>query len=417
MIWNEVVCMGIIQMSISASILILVVILVRQFAIHRLPKKTFMILWCVVILRLLIPFAITLPTSAYNNASTAVAGSSVDFGNALILQNAQSNIGAFEAVNSVVANITETTLFFYMSILWIIGAMVIAAFFLFNHFRSSKEYKASLPVDNFYIDEWLKSQTLMRHIHVRQSDKIAAPLTYGIWKPVILFPKTTDWQDVSSLQYVLTHELTHIRRFDILTKWLIVAALCVHWFNPLVWAMYFLVNRDIELSCDEAVIQHFGESTKSAYAMALIGLEERRSMFSPLCTYFSKNSIEERVVAIMKIKTKSILGLVLAVAIVSAFTIGTLVVFANDSRTVPYEETYFENFLESIYRYSSERNIVIMDIGFDGNPRITIETPDGYAYEPSVDGQPSQRVRVNEFCPTGEAGYDTEIIVVWADED
>jgi len=170
---------------------------------------------------------------------------------------------------------------------------------------------------------------MIRHIQVRQSDRIAAPLTYGIWKPVILFPKTTDWQDIANLRYVLTHEITHIRRFDILTKWLLAAALCVHWFNPLVWAMYFLANRDIELSCDEAVVKTFGESKKSAYAMALIGLEENRGMFSPLCTNFSKNSIEERIVAIMKMKKKSILGLILTVVMVSALTVGTLAVFAT----------------------------------------------------------------------------------------
>lgn len=330
--------MGIIQMSISAAILILAVILIRQLAIHKLPKKLFIILWGVVLFRLLIPFSITLPAPVYQSISTVVggaAGSPIEVGNAPsfpgvgLSPSTPPNMGILETINTVIPDMSESTLSFPVASVWIVGIAAIALFFIVTHFRSRMEYKASLPVDNFYINKWIKEQKMIRHIQVRQSDRIAAPLTYGIWKPVILFPKTTDWQDIANLRYVLTHEITHIRRFDILTKWLLAAALCVHWFNPLVWAMYVLANRDIELSCDEAVVKTFGESKKSAYAMALIGLEENRGMFSPLCTNFSKNSIEERIVAIMKMKKKSILGLILAVVMVSALTVGTLAVFAN----------------------------------------------------------------------------------------
>ena len=68
-------------------------------------------------------------------------------------------------------------------------------------------------------------------------------------------------------------------RFDAVTRLVLTVALCVHWFSPAVWIMYVLANRDIELSCDEAVIRKFGERTKSAYAMALIRMEEARNSF------------------------------------------------------------------------------------------------------------------------------------------
>lgn len=66
--------------------------------------------------------------------------------------------------------------------------------------------------------------------------------------------------------------------------------------------MYILANRDIELSCDETVVHSFGEAIKSVYASALIEMEEKKSHFSPLVNNFSKNSIEERIVSIMKLK-------------------------------------------------------------------------------------------------------------------
>lgn len=65
---------------------------------------------------------------------------------------------------------------------------------------------------------------------------------------------STDLENTKMLQYVFAHEYVHIRRFDSITKLVLITALCMHWFNPLVWAMYVLANRDIELSCDEAVI-------------------------------------------------------------------------------------------------------------------------------------------------------------------
>ncbi len=91
--------------------------------------------------------------------------------------------------------------------------------------------------------------------------------------------------------------------------------------------MYVLANRDIELSCDETVVRTFGETVKSAYAMPLIGLEEKRSRLTPLVSNFSKNSIEERIVSIMKIKKTSVAAVLFAVALV----IGTAAVFATDT--------------------------------------------------------------------------------------
>ena len=344
--------MNVLQMSIAAAILILVIIVVRQLAIHKLPKKTFMILWGVVLLRLLIPFSfnISIPIQSNEEAITGnTMVSVVEMTGALNTDEVYRILprtDIFEAVNTfnaMLPDIPESIApVFPVTTIWVLGMLAVALFILVTHFRFSREYKASLPVDNVYINKWLNEQSGVRHIQARQSDKITAPLTYGILKPVILFPKTTDWQDIVRLRYIFTHEMTHIKRFDILRKWLLAIALCVHWFNPLVWAMYILANRDIELSCDEAVVSAMGESTKSSYAMALIGLEERRSIFAPLCTSFSKNLLEERIVSIMKIKKRSIVSMVLAVVLVAGLTIGALTVFASNAPEErlfdPYDE-------------------------------------------------------------------------------
>ena len=221
--------MSIFQMSITASVLVLAVVVIRSFALNKLPKIVFMILWIMLLFCLLIAFYIF----GLGSASLAAI------------------------------------------IVWIIGAFALAFFFIYTHFRYLIEYRASLPVDSDIVNEWLKEQKLTRPIQIRLSDRVTTPLTYGILKPVILLPKVLDLQDEITLLYVLTHELIHIKRFDILAKWLLVLVLCLHWFNPLVWVMYVFVNRDIELSCDEAVVKIFSKTKSPSYALALKNLKEK----------------------------------------------------------------------------------------------------------------------------------------------
>ena len=115
---------------------------------------------------------------------------------------------------------------------------------------------------------------------------------------------------------ILLHEFVHIRRFDAVKKLFATAALCIHWFNPAVWIMYSLFSRDIELACDEAVIRHTGLDAKANYARVLIAMEEKKSGLAPLCSSFSKNSIEERITAIMKAKRTTLFSIILASLII-----------------------------------------------------------------------------------------------------
>lgn len=317
--------MGIISMSLASSVLILVILVIRMLFINRLPKKTFLVLWGIVLLRLLIPFSV--PSKLNIFALLHLNNSKVIGTTALVIPSkgvkAVPDIGNPIFTDSSATGISTITLF------WLMGLIVCTLYILVTHLRCCKEYKTALPIDNEFIKCWLKEHKLRRTIQIRQYDRIAAPLTYGIFKPVILLPKTTNWDEHKRLQYVLTHEYTHIKKFDTLSKLLLASALCVHWFNPLVWVMYTLANRDIERSCDESVIRTYGETEKCSYAMSLIELEEKRSGLTPLCTNFSKNSTQERIVSIMKMKKNSLLGIVLAITVV----IGTTAAFATSAST------------------------------------------------------------------------------------
>ena len=177
-----------------------------------------------------------------------------------------------------------------------------------------------MPVENDVVNEWMLSHKIRRKISVRQSGHVSAPLAYGFFRPVILMPNTTKWENSRQLQYILEHEFIHVRRLDAVAKLFLIAVVCIHWFNPMVWVMYILANRDIELSCDEGVIRHFGAGSKSAYALSLIHMEEMKSSLMPFGNNFSKNAAEERITAIMKLQKLSIPAYILAAGLVISVT-------------------------------------------------------------------------------------------------
>lgn len=318
--------MSLLHMSFAGAVMILVVTVIRALVIYRVPKKTFMILWGITLARLLILFSAPSAFSVYtflgkkelvisNVGDTAVT----TFGPAI--QEGQMTTAPNYISHSEVAVPI-------WAIIWAIGALICAVVFSMTYWKCYKEFQTSLPIDNDFTRNWLSSHHIKRSIQIRQSELVSAPLTFGILRPVILMPKTTDWNDEKTLQYVLAHEFVHIRRFDTITKLILLIALCVHWFNPFVWVMYVLANRDIELSCDETVLHVFGENTKASYARTLIGMEEIKSGITPLCNNFSKNALEERMTAIMKTKKSTVLSIALAVLIVA----GTATAFATSAK-------------------------------------------------------------------------------------
>ena len=128
-------------------------------------------------------------------------------------------------------------------------------------------------------------------------------MTYGILRPVILLPSCMDMSDLEALTYVLEHEWIHIKRMDVGLKYLLAAALCIHWLNPVVWILFFLAQRDIELACDEKVVKTLHPQSREQYAMTLIRMEENRGMGSASNVCFSEKQLAGRLKAIMKMKS------------------------------------------------------------------------------------------------------------------
>lgn len=413
--------MSLMQMSLYGAVLTLAVIAIRAVAINRLPKRTFIVLWCVVLVRLLIPFEIPCEFSVYSVLGDSAKEDGVEKDSVVRVsltgtretenrQNAvedrqsavaeygqpesdllSSNAALSEAEISDETNVVNKVDTVVWFVIWGIGAALCALYFVITYIRCHIEFGMSLPVQNAFVEQWLELRRAaqenvtvrnrgankpcklynalhlfhypaMDRISVRVSDRINTPLTYGVSRPVILLPKQTAWEKTEQLEYILWHEYTHIRYGDNVLKIIMVAALCLHWFNPFVWAVYFLLNRDIELACDESVIRRCGVDYKATYANMLIGMEAKRSGLMPLCNNFSQNAIEERVRAIMKIKKISIGAVIFAAGLV----VGVTTAFATSAAGSAVGSTEKEN---DRHTDTQQRNNDLTDVSDRGSNR------------------------------------------------
>ena len=182
--------MSLLEMSLSGAVMILVIVVIRALIINRLPKKTFLALWGITLMRLLVPYSVPSAFSVYslfNKLSPAktepfrASVSAVQPANLLVP-------GTGIAPSAPTASAASLAVPPYR-LVWMVGALVCAAFFTATYLRCRREFRETLPVDRDFAQDWLKEHRLYRSIRLRQSDRISAPLTYGVFCPVILLPK------------------------------------------------------------------------------------------------------------------------------------------------------------------------------------------------------------------------------------
>ncbi len=349
------------SMSVSGGIFILAIVIIRSLFADKLPGKVFQVLWLAAVLRLMIPFSIPSAFSiyslaadyipiSYNHAEKSISEmlpflkqrqtdsqkEAEEWNSYAQLAEEENGFGQIvdtyydqQAETENVAEQEESLRqerddFSIWRALYWGGAGICGLYYVFTYIRCLREFRTSLPVEKTVLQEKINAFSIKRKITVRQWDLAAAPLTYGIFHPVILLPKTLIQENQEQINFVLIHEYMHIRCLDALKKLVLVIVCCIHWFNPLVWVMSMLANRDIELACDQNVVKYLGQETRSAYALTLIYMEEKRNVRITWGNSFSKNAMEERIVAIMREKKDSliigVLSGVLSAGLVLAFT-------------------------------------------------------------------------------------------------
>ena len=290
--------LDVVNMSIGASCVILVVLLLR-LALRRAPKKFSYLLWSVVGLRLCCPVSFSSVFSLFQfrpiqhvfspgNAGTSpvflpevneVLKSAADAGYGAIAIRPETGEGAslLHLLSSGEDFAIPVSLVFQgIAAVWITGMLLLLLLGAVNYLRLKKRLAASVR----------------REENVWQSDQVCSPFILGILKPKIFIPFGLEGE---SLSYVLAHERVHIRRADHLVKLLAFLLVTVHWFNPLVWLAFHLMTKDMEMSCDEKVLEELGGSGKKNYSMSLLSFAANRTFPAPGPLAFGETSVKSRI--------------------------------------------------------------------------------------------------------------------------
>ncbi len=304
----EELFLKILNMSITAGWLILAVILLRLL-LRKAPKYLCCAMWALVGIRLICPFSFESMLSLIPSAETVpqeiiysdepainsgiyALNSTV---NPIISQELAPDIGESANPMQIITLIA--------SALWIIGMAAMLIYSLISYLKIKRNVGASLPVgENIFI-----------------CDSISSPFILGIFKPKIYLP--SDISDERK-EYVIAHEKAHLRRRDHWWKPLGFLLLSVYWFNPLIWAAYILLCRDIELACDEKVIKEMDREDIKAYSEALLSCSVSRKMIAACPVAFGENGVKGRIKSVLNYKKPAFWVILIAVIACLAVAVG-----------------------------------------------------------------------------------------------
>lgn len=308
----------IINMSISASWLVLAVLILR-FVLKKAPKWINVLLWGIVAIRLICPFSFESPLSLIPSAETIPLNIGMDSTPTI-----NSGISAINnAVNPIISqsntpmagasiNPLQITIGIYEYI-WIFGMIALALYTAISYWRLHRKVDTAVRYkDNIF-----------------QSENVSSPFVFGIIKPRIYLPFKMNGQD---LEHVVAHEHAHIRRKDHWWKPFGFLLLTIHWFNPLMWMAYVLLCRDIELACDEKVIKELGNEQRGDYTQALVACSVNRRMIAACPLTFGEVGVKERVKSVMNYKKPALWVIIIAVIV----CVGVAVCFLTNPKQDSY---------------------------------------------------------------------------------
>ena len=263
----EAVFLKILNMSITASWIVLAVIVVR-FLLKKAPKWITVLMWGLVGIRLVCPFSLESVFSLIPSAETVPSD--------ILYTDTPTIHSGVTAFNSVVNPIISESLApaagasvnpmqvitFIASIIWIMGIAAMLIYTAISYLRIHKRVKEAVPFQE----------------NIRLCDHVDTPFILGVIRPRIFLPSAMNEQD---MEYVIAHEKAHLKRHDHWWKPLGFLLLTIYWFHPIVWIAYILLCRDIELACDEKVIRDMGTENKKPYSNALINYSVPRRGLPP----------------------------------------------------------------------------------------------------------------------------------------
>lgn len=369
--------MPFILMVFYGSLMIMIILFLRGLLKRSLPKFVFPVLWCMVLLRLLVPFSLSSPLSikthdnslfsisdilsvwdGYSTVSSSVSVTSNYVGQdypELQASRGSADIPAdtsYKSDDSIIETVETSAISgdasavtvsfrptsgsgyypFYISgrallpVIYFSGLLITVVVLLLQKYRYHVKLKNRLLIEHNETINSILREMDMGHILVFTNDEIASPLVCGLFAPRIYLPTRMDFRNTELLRHILTHEAMHIKRKDNLIKAVMLVALCINWFNPLVWLMSKYLSSDLESACDEAVLRMLNEDEqRKSYASSLLAMAITGNRSTLLYSAFSKTEVERRIQNILHYKQASVLILMIAIV----FTLCSSALFAT----------------------------------------------------------------------------------------
>lgn len=270
----------VLNMSLTGSIVIAVVLLARLL-LRRAPKIYSYMLWAVVLFRLLCPISLSAGLSVLKPlpVTTTQGLSTVTYRPVEPVTPASGELGQENARPEPAETVKAETGLQAMTLaaaVWLTVGGALTACSLVQYTVLRRKLREAVPY---------RGEILL-------SDKIRTPFVMGVLSPKIYLPWDTPQEE---RRFIIAHERQHIHRGDPLWKLLGYLALCVHWFNPLVWLAFFLGGKDMEMSCDEAVLNRLGEDIRADYSQALLRLATHKRLIAGMPLAFGEGETKGRV--------------------------------------------------------------------------------------------------------------------------
>lgn len=345
------------SMSLTAVYCIGVVIVLRLL-LKKQAKLFSYLLWGVVLFRLICPFSFTSSYSLLRMDPAVVSERVFSGGQQTVWQekgyladeNEEADEGGGTEAEAASLRVVKTQktgmvqgVLAMCAKIWLIGMAVMLGYSVWMTVRLRRFLSQAQPAE--LGDDGREKESVFK------MNGIATPFVFGVVRPRIYLPAHLQPEE---RRYVLAHERVHIARKDHLIKLIFWGAVCLHWFNPLVWLSFKLMEGDMEMSCDEMVLKRLGEEVKQDYSRALLALSCEEAGFHASPVAFGEGRLKDRIRNILSYRKGRIVTATVTAVLLCALAVGLMLNPEGDRRTKETGEKL--SFLNTYANAYCERN-------------------------------------------------------------
>ncbi|HEX2925229.1 MAG TPA: M56 family metallopeptidase [Ruminiclostridium sp.] len=424
--------------SVTASLIILVILLLKLIFKNRLSPAWHYFIWFLVLVRLLIPYSPESPFSILNLGSLHNDSFSAPVETVLTGRNlteGKYSTAIYEPSPDQVVNRGENSyipspheslpLKTKIALIWLAGVLIYAMYILLANIRFSMKIRNNPRLYRGTVKDIFDDSKAAMNVRISLpiiiSSAVSTPSICGFIKPKILLPAAlSDQVSENDLKNIFLHELAHLKRKDILVNWIVVLLKILHWFNPILWYGFYKMHLDCEISCDALVLSKIkpGDHTEYGYTilhlMEIMSVKQRLPGVSGIVT--DTSHVKRRITMIAYFKKRSakwsaigvLLLIILAVSFMTAPKTNTSRAESLSSASQPIKPAA----VQVSQKEESSNKILLMDVkgkSFSGK-MLVIPDPKKIAvgFDLNIDRTTSELSRENKaVCAVNAGGYIT----------